>query len=154
VLCPGADWSRYECSTCGRFVPPWATDDGELVCPYCDATGLVILDLETLDHLERVREFAAAMGLRSQLEHQLTWLHNYGYHDDGPRKRQCMLSKDFAPHSFCFGHYALPLFSTTGKRAMWFNGGLIYQGPGQPADGSFPSLIVSLDRHTGWFCHT
>lgn len=37
----------------------------------------------------------------------------------------------------------------------WFNGGLIYQGPAQPADGGFPSLTVSLDstKH-GWFVHT
>ena len=37
---------------------------------------------------------------------------------------------------------------------MAMNGGLIFQGPGLPADGSFPSLTVSLASGTGWFCHT
>jgi len=32
--------------------------------------------------------------------------------------------------------------------------GLIFQGPSAPADGSFPSLTVSLASGTGWFCHT
>jgi hypothetical protein len=31
---------------------------------------------------------------------------------------------------------------------------LIYQGPNCPADGSFPSLCVSLAPGTGWFVHT
>jgi hypothetical protein len=33
---------------------------------------------------------------------------------------------------------------------------LLYSGPSQPADGSFPLLTVSLERQTtdGWSTHT
>ena len=151
-LCPGGDWSRYECSSCGKFVKPFSNDEGELLCPTCEVAGLVILDDEQLDRLEKVREFARSMGLSSQLEHQLNWLAGYGY--DGQPARQCVLGYDFAPHSFSFCHYRLPAFSGTGKREYSFNGGLIYQGPTSPAEGAFPSLTVSLASGTGWFCHT
>jgi hypothetical protein len=72
---------------------------------------------------------------------------------EGQHPRQCVLSRDFAPHSFRFGHYVSPEFASDGKRKFWFNGGLIYQGPNAPADGSFPSLTVSLSSGTGWYCH-
>ena len=144
--CPGADWSRYECSICGKFVKPFSNDDGELICPYCEATGLLVLDEETLDHLEQVREFARTAGLSSQLERQLHYLADYGCHGD-----QCVLGKDFAPHSFTFAMYRP---GTKEARKFIFNGGLIFQGPSCPADGSFPSLTVSLSSGTGWFCHT
>jgi hypothetical protein len=32
-------------------------------------------------------------------------------------------------------------------------GGLIYQGPACPGDGSFPSLTVNLSSDHGWFRH-
>jgi hypothetical protein len=153
-LCPGGDWSRYECDICKKFVRPFSNDDGNLICPWCEAAGLVILDDEQLERLEQVREFARSIGLSRQLERQLDYLANYANHDDGP-KRQCVLSYDFAPFSFSFAHFALP---TPGQekpeRKFWFNGGLIYQGPSVPADGSFPSLTVSLAPGTGWYCHT
>jgi hypothetical protein len=152
-LCPGSDWSRYDCSICGKFVKPFLNDDGDLVCPSCEATGLVILDDELLDKLEREREFARTTGLSKQLEQQLDYLAGYA-RGDGEPKRQCVLSDDFAPHSFCFSHFVLPKFTADGKRHFWFNGGLIWQGPGAPGDGSFPSLSVSLCPGTGWFCHT
>ena len=152
-LCPGGDWSRYECSLCGKFVKPFLNDEGDLICPTCEATGLVILDDELLDKLEREREFARSMGLGEQLEKQLDYLAGYA-RGDGEPKRQCVLSDDFAPHSFCFAHFVLPKFTADGKRHFWFNGGLIWQGPNCPADGSFPSLTVSLANGTGWFCHT
>ena len=82
------------------------------------------------------------------------WLNRYGYHDDEPRRRQCVLYGDFAPQSFSFCHFTLPAHTKTGKRERWFNGALIYSGPGCPGDGSFPSLTVNLHNHTGWFCHT
>jgi hypothetical protein len=153
-LCPGEDWSRYECDICKKFVKPFSNDDGDLVCPWCEATGLIILDDEQLDRLEQVREFARSIGLSRQLERQLDFLANYANHDNG-LKRQCVLSYDFAPHSFSFAHFALPSpEQEKPERKFWFNGGLIYQGPGAPADGSFPSLTVSLTPGTGWFCHT
>jgi hypothetical protein len=48
----------------------------------------------------------------------------------------------------------LSKFTEGGQRKFSFNGGLIYQGPDSPADGSFPSLCVGLASGTGWFCHT
>src|SRR5262249_15749367 len=146
-LCPGEDWSRYECSLCKKFVKPFLRDrepdseeDCTLICPWCEATGLIILDDEQLDRLEEVREFARSISLSRQLERQLDFLANYANHDDGP-KRQCVLSYDFAPYSFSFAHFALPkLAGEKPERKFWFNGGLIFQGPSVPADGSFPSL--------------
>jgi hypothetical protein len=153
AICPGGDWSRYECSLCGKFVKPFSNDAGDLLCPTCEVTGLVILDDEQLDRLEQVREFARSIGLSEQLERQLNYLHGYANHDDAP-KRQCVLAYDFAPHSFSFAHYVLPTSSKDGTRKFWFNGAMIWQGPSCPADGSFPSLTVSLAEGTGWFCHT
>ena len=101
---------------------------------------------EDLDHLEQVREFARTAGLSDQLERQLHYLADYGH-----RGYQCVLSKDFAPHSFSFALYRP---GVKDSRKFIFNGGLIFQGPSQPADGSFPSLTVSLASGTGWFCHT
>jgi hypothetical protein len=152
-LCPGGDWSRYECSLCGKFVKPFSNDGGNLICPNCDATGLVILDDEQLDRLEEVREFARLMGLGRQLERQMNYLHGYADHDEIP-KRQCVLGYDFAPHSFSFAHYLLPEFTDDGNRRFCFNGGLIYQGPDSAANGLGRSLCVSLASGTGWFCHT
>jgi hypothetical protein len=152
-LCPGGDYSAYYCDKCERYQQPFSNDDGELGCPYCDTEGLVIIDEGTLSQLEQAREFARSIGLLSQLEHQLEWLATYAKHEGSPR-RQCILGGDFATYSFSFAHYELPNGEPESKRRFWFNGGLIYQGPTQPADGSFPSLTVSLHRNTGWFCHT
>lgn len=87
-----------------------------------------------------------------QFLRQLLWCHRYGANTgegtDPEVRKQCefRLYPDFAPFSFTF------TFSRRGKFA--FNGGLIYQGPECPGDGSFPSLSVSLHRNTGWFIHT
>ena len=145
-ICPGADWSRYECDGCGRFVAPFSNDQGDLICPTCEATGLVITQIEVLDYLETVRENARLMGLGRQLERQLNYLATYGGHN-----YQCLLGKDFAPYSFDFALYRP---GVKDARKFVFNGGLIYQGPSCPADGSFPSLTVSLASGSGWFCHT
>ena len=151
-LCPGGDWSRYECDSCKKYVTPFSNDQGDIVCPYCNVHGLVILDEAQLERLEQTREFAREHGLSEQLERQLDYLANYA--DHGEPKRQCVLSYDFAPHSFSFAHYVLPKFAANGQRSLWFHGGLIFQGPKCAADGSFPSLTVSLAAGTGWFCHT
>ncbi len=145
-LCPGPDWSRYECDGCERLVQPFCNDQGDLICPACEAIGLVVTRPEVLDYLETVRENARKMGLSSQLERQLDYLATYG-----GRGLQCILGKDFSPQSFDF---ALYLPGAKDDRKFFMNGGLIYQGPSCPADGSFPSLTVSLASGTGWFCHT
>jgi hypothetical protein len=109
-------------------------------------SGLVTFNPEDLDHLEQVRDFARAADLSTQLERQLHYLADYGQ-----RGNQCVLGRDFAPHSFSFAMYRP---GAKDARKFIFNGGLIFQGPSQPADGSFPSLTVSLNSGTGWFCHT
>jgi hypothetical protein len=145
-LCPGGDWSRYLCDGCERYVTPFCNDQGDLICPMCEATGLVVTQPEVLEHLDSVRESARQMGLSAQLERQLNYLATYGGHN-----YQCLLGKDFAPYSFDFALYRP---GVKDARKFVFNGGLIYQGPSCPADGSFPSLTVSLASGTGWFCHT
>jgi hypothetical protein len=154
AICPGGDWSRFECDKCGKFVIPFSDDQGNLICGTCEATGLVILDEEVLNKLEDVREFARSVGLSSQLEGQLHWLGRYGSDSDEPAPgRQCTLWGDFAPHSFAFSHWRLP-DEERRDRTHIFHGGLIYQGPTSPANGGFPSLCVSLAEGNGWFCHT
>jgi hypothetical protein len=96
----------------------------------------VIHDEKTLEHLEKVREFARKMGLSEQLEHQLSFLGNgrcWG------SDSQCDLRTDFAPRSFTFAHHILPRASKSGKRTFVFNGGLIYQGPD-------PSLLYTSHK--------
>jgi hypothetical protein len=97
-------------------------------------------------HLEAVRDFAFEMGLSYPLEQQLDYLANYG-----GRGNQVILVKHFAPHSFSFAMYRPGVKEA---RKFIFNGGLIFEGPSQPADGSFPSLTVSLADGVGWFTHT
>ena len=111
-LCPADDWSRYLCDSCKKYVTPFSDDQGELVCPYCDVSGLVILDEEQLERVEQARELARSLGLSAQLERQLDFLANYAEH--GEPRRQCVLSYDFAPHSFSFAHYVLPKFAANG----------------------------------------
>jgi hypothetical protein len=145
-LCPGEDWSRYECSSCGRYVAPFSNDAGDLICPTCEATGLVVTQIEVLDHLDAVRENARQMGLSVQLERQLDYLATYGGHN-----YQCVLGKDFAPYSFDFALYRP---GVKDARKFVFNGGLLFQSTQQPANGSFPLLSVSLHSDSGWFVHT
>ena len=151
TLCPGGDWSRYLCSTCQKYIKPFSNDQGDLICSTCEATGLVIRDDEQLDRLEQVREFARLMGLGRQFECQLCFLAREW---SGEKTDQCILSYDFAPHSFSFAKYILPAYAKSGERTFSYHGAMIYQGPTSPADGSFPSLTVSLASGTGWFCHT
>ena len=94
-LCPGADYSSYQCDKCERYVEPFSNDQGELICEFCEVTGLVCFNAVDLDHLEAVRENARQMGLSHQLEKQLHYLADYG-----GRGNQVVLGKDFAPHSF------------------------------------------------------
>lgn len=107
--------------------------------------------------LEAVK-FATEHGLLEQLLDQLDYLRHYANGDDCSydkslgKDTRCSLYEDFAPLSFTFN-----IEYRTAPDAPWkrmFNGGLIYQGPGQPADGSMPSLTVSLAEGVGWFVHT
>jgi hypothetical protein len=102
--------------------------------------------------LEAAKKFALESGgqaLLDQLNAQLEFLGSYGH----GMHTKCDLHPDFAPHSFTF-----VMFKKEGPAKpwmYWFNGGLIYQGPDIPADGSSPSLTVSLNpTKRGWFVHT
>lgn len=100
------------------------------------------------EYLAEVRAWADANGCSAELEAQLGYLRDYA------EGCVCELHKDFAPHSFEF-------LMRHPNHEVWFNGGLIYSGPGCPSDGSFPSLTVSIDSLNGrtdiehkWSVHT
>ena len=96
-------------------------------------------------HLLTVLKWAAENNCAEQLVDKLEYLAQYG---DGNNLVE--IYRDFAPNSFEF-----LMKHPDGTR--WFNGGLIYSGPGQPLNGSAPALTVSLEK-TGyehkWSVHT
>jgi hypothetical protein len=152
--CPGPDCSLYRCGCCERWVEPWSDDAGDLICPDCEYRGLRMA-AEVEEYLEGVREVAGRLGLRSQLEHQIMRL------GDGffGAEALTILGKDFAPHSFTFATYGPPpprgeRSGAKPNRKLMIHGGLIYQGPSAPGDGSFQTLCVSLTPDNGWFLHT
>lgn len=101
------------------------------------------------EHLAQTREFAARVGATAELERRLEYLATYAEGTPAWPTR-CVLSRDFAPHSF-----HLVMYRADGE--PWFNGGLIYQGPGVPADGSMESLTVSMANDPpvhSWGVHT
>ncbi len=111
-----------------------------------------MLNVKCPEWLAKVKEYAAKVGLSDQLEKQLDHLATYGGGEGRLDYCRCDLYQDFAPWSFQFTMYR----TEEGKEpSYWFNGGLIYQGPACPADGSFPSLTMSLNpKKHGWFVHT
>ena len=94
-------------------------------------------------------QFAVDYDCATQLLDELLYLGTYA---DGNVNAgtTCELYPDFAPNSFAF-----LMRHKDGK--PWFNGGLIYSGPGQPLNGSFPALTVGIgidsSKH-GWSVHT
>lgn len=83
----------------------------------------------------------------------LQFLEHYG--TDNKKDRMVQLYSDFAPFSMTFT-VNRPHNKEFGLWERMFNGGIIYEGPNCPADGSFPSLSVSIDpsdRPT-WRIHT
>ena len=109
------------------------------------------------ERLEKARAFAKALGVEDNLQSRLDYLAAYACQDqDGhidPKLTKCCLGADFAPHSFYFKmHRLLP----DGTYKFWFDGGLIYHGPGQPGDGSAPAFSVEVGGPEGphWSIHT
>ena len=95
-------------------------------------------------HRERFDEmtaFARERRLERQLASMLRTLHRLSY------RQQIRLNRDFAPYSMGFDVYA-----SDGRYR--YSGGLIYQGPGQPANGTAPSFTVSSVVGEGWFLHS
>lgn len=116
-----------------------------------------MLEVKCPEYLEEVRAFARTLGLEDQLQSRLDYLSHYGHAGDAavPESEQpvCVLCSDFAPHSFAFELYR-PDPAAEGGRRFRFNGGIIFQGPNNPANGGAPSFTVSLAEGTGWFIHT
>jgi len=107
--------------------------------------------------LEEAKALAKTLGVEDNLQPRLDYLAAYACQDqDGhidPKLTKCYLGADFAPHSFYFKmHRLLP----DGTYKFWFDGGLIYHGPGQPADGSAPAFSVEVGGPEGphWSIHT
>ena len=110
---------------------------------------MLIVPEQTREHFLSVVKFAVENGVIAQLLEQLWYLHTYAVHEQVDHtNRTVTLFKDFAPQSF-------GLLWKSGEH-VYMNGGLIYQGPTCPADGSFPSLTVNIGDPTkvGWFVHT
>lgn len=98
--------------------------------------------------LEAARAYADKVGLRTQLETKLAYLDRYA----APRRSRCVLSPDFAPHSF---NFTMELETKDGEWTVWFEGGLVYHGPHDGhGSGALPTLTVSIDPAMGWQIHT
>ncbi len=149
IDCKFEDSFNYRCNICNRDVEPHSDDAGVLLCPFCEVTGLLIIDEETKEKLEDARAHARTLGLLSQLERQLDYLAAF----NPERPRQCWFGRDLAPFSFDFCTWYLATADEP-KRRMSMNGGLIYSGPGCPGNGSFPSLSVNVNDSNGWHINT
>jgi hypothetical protein len=108
------------------------------------------------EHLDAVREWARQNQLLETLDAAL-----FDLGEGIGRSNWVELYSDFAPHSFGFCLYRIenpdaPRGTPLSRGRFVFNGGLIYHGPQCPADGSFPSLSVSLSGRTDarWEVHT
>jgi len=116
---------------------------------------MLVYDQDTQAYLSEVLAKAIGMGLLQQLLDRLHYLAHYA-EERGKQEGfvvRTTLWKDFAPLSFRFTHEITRDGETW---ESWFGGGLIYEGPDVPADGSFPSLTVSVgsDGKPGWRVHT
>ena len=104
-----------------------------------------MIKFDSADHVAKVLEFAINNGCADKLCERLRYLAEYAGGDN-----TCELHPDWAPNSFAF-----VMNRPDGTR--WFNGGLIYSGPGQPLDGSGPAFTVGIgidgSKH-GWSVHT
>lgn len=115
-----------------------------------------MLEIHCPDHFEKIRKFATENKLAEQLQDRLDYLAEYGNTgleagDPNRKNVKCALFFDSAPHSFVFDVY----WQKGDEWKFVMNGGLIFQSPEIPADGSAPSFTVSMNsRETGWFIHT
>ena len=104
-----------------------------------------MIEFKDPEHFLTVLTWAAEHGCAKRLVDKLEYLCGYGNGDN------CVhIHRDFAPNSFEF-----LMHRADGTR--WFNGGLIYSGPGQALDGSAPALTVSLSptgSEHNWSVHT
>ena len=116
-----------------------------------------MLEISCPERLEEARAFARALSVEDNLQSRLDYLAAYACQgQDGridPKLTKCCLGADFAPHSFYFKMHRL---QPDGTYKFWFDGGLIYHGPGQPGDGSAPAFSVEVGGPDGphWSIHT
>ena len=104
-----------------------------------------MIDFKAPEHFLAVLSWAAANNCAKQLVDKLEYLATYGNGDN-----HVEIHYDSTPHSFEF----LMLHP---DKTRWFNGGLIYSGPGQPLNGSAPAFTVSLSptgHEHNWSVHT
>lgn len=99
-----------------------------------------MLKVKDTEYLEQVKQWATENDLNDHLNEALKRIED--------RRETIELWPDFAPHSFA-------ICAKNEQGDFLWNGGLIFQGNCQPADGSAPSFTVSFDAtRTGWFLHT
>lgn len=104
-----------------------------------------MINIHCPEHLIQIFKFAAQVGAADRLAERLEFLARFG-----DQNNICELYRDGAPYSFSF-------LMRHPSGAPWFNGGLIYSGPGQPLDGSAPALTVGIgidSSQHGWSIHT
>lgn len=117
---------------------------------------LVIDGIE--DYLAEVRAYADKIGMREQLEKELTRLDTYAEHGERGKTR-CLLGKDWAPYSFA-GVMQIHKRTPEGSLAQhdyehFFTFGLIFHGShDNGGDGSAPTFAVNLTPVNGWALHT
>src|SRR5262249_3059027 len=109
------------------------------------------------ERLEKARAFAKALGVEDNLQSRLDYLAEFGCRisdtEIDPERAKTVLYKDFAPYSF---YFVVQRRKPDGTYEHWFDGGLIYHGPGQPGDGSAPAFSVEVGGPDGphWSIHT
>lgn len=108
---------------------------------------------EAIAHAKRIGLWYGRRGLRRVLMYLALYGNRRGCQWD--RKKpghgtKCTLYRDFAPFSMGI---KVEFFQPE-RNIRPMIGGLIYSGPGSPADGGFPSLTVSLSKYDGWTVNT
>jgi len=107
------------------------------------------LDIRCADHLASVRAYADSQGadIREQLESKLAYLEHYAQDTC-----VCVLSKDFAPHSF---YFIILGPERAGERDVWFNGGLIHHAPhSNGVSGPEYAVTLTPQARPHWSVHT
>lgn len=114
---------------------------------------MLVIPEDTQEYFREVHKIASDRGIVDKLDKALLYAHLYACDWVDPERARFVLYKDFAPLSFVFW---IEMRQEDGSYERWMNGGLIYQGPDIPADGSAPSFTVTITDPTevGWFMHT
>ena len=101
---------------------------------------MLVIAEQAQEFLDATKAFAESVGEADAFQSKLDYLDTYACHGDA-LVTKTHLYKDFAPFSFGF---SITKRQKDGTYSHWFEGGLIYRGPGQPGDGSGPSFNVQV----------